>query len=155
MTKTIRPTKIPAISFTRKTITAIITIRAIIATIISTIIFPKPITALVSGIKRLNKCLGIIPESVAVRKEMCRKIQLTNIGYCLHLGIVAFKLLQVKELIVEIDKHTEVDGLNKTFLQESALICLLYVNMSIYLEITIDRYLFIVIYAYYKYASRR
>jgi hypothetical protein len=46
---------------------------------------------------------------------MFRKIQLTNIGYCLHLGIVAFKLLQLNELIVEIDKHTEVDGLNKTF----------------------------------------
>ena len=67
MTKTIRPTKIPAISFMRKTITAIITIIAIIATIISAIVFPKPITALASGIKQLNKCLEIIPESVAVR----------------------------------------------------------------------------------------
>jgi hypothetical protein len=85
---------------------------------------------------------------------MFRKIQLTNVRYCLHLGIVAFKLLQLKELIVEIDKHTEVDGLNKTFfLQESTLICLLYVNISIYLERIIDRYLFIVIYVYYKYAS--
>ena len=84
---------------------------------------------------------------------MFRKIQLTNIGYCLHLDIVAFKLLQLKELLVEIHKHSEVDGLNKLFLQESALICLLYVNISIYLEIIKDRYLFIVIYAYYKYAS--
>jgi hypothetical protein len=67
MAKTIRPTKIPAISFMRKTITAIITIIAIIATIISAIVFPKPITALASGIKQLNKCLEIIPESVAVR----------------------------------------------------------------------------------------
>jgi hypothetical protein len=46
---------------------------------------------------------------------MFRKIQLTNIRYCLHLGIVAFKLLQLKELIVEIDKHTEVEGMNETF----------------------------------------
>jgi hypothetical protein len=84
---------------------------------------------------------------------MFRKIQLTNIRYCLHLGIIAFKLLQLKELIGEIDKHTEVEGLNKTFLQESTLICSLYVNISIYLESIIDRYLFIVIYAYYKYAS--
>jgi hypothetical protein len=45
---------------------------------------------------------------------MFRKIQLTNIRYCLHLGIVAFKL-QLKELIWKIDKHTEVEGLNKTF----------------------------------------
>jgi len=67
MAKTIRPTKIPAISFMRKTITAIITSRAIIATIISTIAFPKPKAALASGIKQLNKCLGITPESVAVR----------------------------------------------------------------------------------------
>ncbi|MRN39873.1 MAG: hypothetical protein FIO02_02375 [Nitrosopumilales archaeon] len=67
MAKTIRPTKIPAISFMRKTITAIITIRAIIATIISTIAFPKPIAALAFGTKQLNKCLGITPESVAVR----------------------------------------------------------------------------------------
>jgi hypothetical protein len=41
----------------------------------------------------------------------------------------------------------------KLFLQESTLICSLYVNISIYLERIIDRYLFIVIYAYYKYAS--
>ncbi|PWU80459.1 MAG: hypothetical protein DLM72_12055 [Candidatus Nitrosopolaris wilkensis] len=79
--------------------------------------------------------------------EMFRKIQLTNIGYCLHLSIVAFKLLQLDELLVEIHKHSEVDGLNKTFLQEYVLICSLYANISIYLEIIIDRYLFIVIYA--------
>lgn len=53
----------------RKTITAIITIRAIIATNISTIAFPKPIAALAFGIKQLNKwdINGITPESVAVR----------------------------------------------------------------------------------------
>jgi len=33
----------------------------------------------------------------------------------LRLDIVAFKLLQLKELRVEIDKHAEVDGVNKAF----------------------------------------
>ena len=33
----------------------------------------------------------------------------------LRLDIVAFKLLQLKELQVEIDEHAEVDGLNKAF----------------------------------------
>jgi hypothetical protein len=55
-----------------------------------------------------------IPNSL-LDLEMFRKIQLTNIGYCLHLSIVAFKLLQLEELLVEIHKHSEVDGLNKTF----------------------------------------
>jgi hypothetical protein len=66
MTKTIRPTRIPAISFTRKTIIAIIIIRATTTMIISPIVFPKPITALASRLMRLNRCLGIIPESVVV-----------------------------------------------------------------------------------------
>lgn len=79
---------------------------------------------------------------------MFRKIQLTNIRYCLHLGIVAFKLLQLKELIGEIDKHTEVEGLNKTFFTGICFNLLLYVHICIYLEIIKDRYLFIVIYAY-------
>jgi hypothetical protein len=74
--------------------------------------------------------------------------------YCLHLDIVAFKLPQLKELGVEIDKHAEVDRLNKAFFyRESVLICLLYMKISIYIEIIIDRYIFIRIYTYYKYAS--
>ena len=72
----------------------------------------------------------------------------------LRLDIVAFKLLQLKELQVEIDEHAEVDGLNKAFFyRESVLICLLYMKIYIYIEIIIDRYLFIGIYTYYKYAS--
>lgn len=46
MAMTARPIKMPAMSFTKKTINEIVTIKAIIPTVISTIAFPKPITVL-------------------------------------------------------------------------------------------------------------
>ena len=50
--------------------------------------------------------------------------------------------------LVEIHKHGEFDGLNKTFFTGICFNLLLYVHICIYLEIIKDRYLFIVIYAY-------
>ena len=67
MAMTMRPIKVPAMSFTTKTITEIITIKAIIPTVISTIAFPKPITVPAYLTWPLNKCLGMKPESAAVR----------------------------------------------------------------------------------------
>ena len=78
-------------------------------------------------------------------KEGEREVIVYILG--LRLDIVAFKLLQLKELRVEIDKHAEVDGVNKAFFyRESVLICLLYMKIYIYIEIIIYRYLFIGIY---------
>jgi len=73
MARIIRPTKIPASTFMRKTIMAIITIKAIIPTIISTIAFSKPITAPASGIRLLNKCLGMKPGAAEYEKRRTRR----------------------------------------------------------------------------------
>jgi len=67
MAMTIRPTKMPATTFMRKTITAIITVRAIIPTAISTIAFHNPITAPDYVIRRLINVLGMKPASFITR----------------------------------------------------------------------------------------
>jgi hypothetical protein len=59
MAMTARPIKMPAMSFTKKTINEIVTIKAIIPTVISTIAFPKPITVLAYLTWQLNKSLGM------------------------------------------------------------------------------------------------